>query len=237
MTEQPSTLAAALVELQRNLPHVGKAETARVETAKGSFSYAYAGLSAVTEAILPRLAELGLAWVCRPTVADGRPVLAYALIHVNGERETGEMPLLMPANPTPQQVGSSISYARRYALLAVTGVAPAGDDDDAAAASAKPATARKAPTRRASTPTEASTQDEPTEIEIERRRRAMFATLKNHGYTDTDPEVTKRLQLNFIRSALGREIQSRKELTAVDVDAVLTALREGLTDDHSETPA
>ena len=37
-------------------------------------------------------------------------------------------------NGTPQTIGGAITYARRYALLAVTGVAPDDDDDDGQAA-------------------------------------------------------------------------------------------------------
>jgi hypothetical protein len=40
---------------------------------------------------------------------------------------------------TPQQMGSAITYARRYALMAVTGVFPSNEDDDGKAASGAPA--------------------------------------------------------------------------------------------------
>lgn len=129
----PSSLAEALHRLQADPPAIVKAERAQA----GNFSYSFAGLSAVTEAVLPVLNELGCIWVCRPTrAADGAPVLAYSLRHLaSGEREDGEFPLLLPGNASPQVLGSLLSYTRRYALLAVTGIAPVEDDDDAAAAS------------------------------------------------------------------------------------------------------
>lgn len=119
--------------LQADPPEVVKAERANA----GNYSYSFAGLSAVTAALMPRLVELGCIWVCRPTrAADGAAVLAYSLRHVpSGESESGEFPLLLPAGASPQVLGSLLSYTRRYALLAVTGVAPVEDDDDAAAAS------------------------------------------------------------------------------------------------------
>lgn len=137
MTQTPASLGEAMLLLQSDPPEVIKAETAKVETQKGSYSYRFAGLSAVTAAILPRLTDLGCVWICRPTrAADGLAVLAYELRHVaTGEAITGEYPISLPSNATPQMAGSMISYARRYALLAVLGIAPEADDDDAAAAS------------------------------------------------------------------------------------------------------
>lgn len=128
------TLAAALSAVQGELPTVGKANTAKVATKNGpDFSYRYADLSDVTEKIMPLLSKHGLAFTAVPTVVDGMFVLSFALLHDSGQERTGSYPLPPAATP-PQQLGSAITYARRYALCAVTGVAPGGDDDDAAQA-------------------------------------------------------------------------------------------------------
>lgn len=125
------SLAAALAQVQAKLPIIEKTHTAKVSTEKGSYSYDYADLTDVSEAVLPLLAEAGLSWLCRPTLREGGEfVLAYKLLHTSGEREEGAYPL--PKSGTPQAIGAAISYARRYALCAVTGVAPKGDDNDAA---------------------------------------------------------------------------------------------------------
>ena len=63
-----------------------------------------------------------------------RVVLAYSLLHKSGGAVAGEYPL--PRDGSPQAIGSALTYARRYALCAVTGVAPGGSDDDGAAAEA-----------------------------------------------------------------------------------------------------
>jgi ERF superfamily len=60
-------------------------------------------------------------------------VLAYSLVHASGEREDGIYPLTGGA---PQEQGSAITYARRYCLCAVTGVAADADDDGQAAQTA-----------------------------------------------------------------------------------------------------
>jgi ERF superfamily protein len=135
--EVPGSLAEALITLQANLPHIRKDDTARVETSSGrSYSYSYVNLSTITEMIFPLLAALGLYWVCQPTLQEGNPdkfVLRYRLVHgPTGEQIGGEYPL--PGNANSQSIGGAITYARRYALCAVLGLAPAEDDDDANAA-------------------------------------------------------------------------------------------------------
>jgi hypothetical protein len=120
--EPPKTLAEALVMLQAQLPEVAK--TADAQYGK------YADLTVVSRALLPLLASCGLSWTCCPTARNdgGRFVLDYALKHVSGEEISGLYPL--PTTGSPQQIGTAITYARRYALCAVTGLAPGGDDDD-----------------------------------------------------------------------------------------------------------
>src|SRR5690606_33661152 len=147
----PKSLAEALVALQSQLPKIEKASEARVQTKQGSYSYRYADLSQLTEIIMPLLARVGLAFTAKPRIAEGGAfVLEYSLIHVSGEREVGQYPL--PTGGSPQAIGSAITYGRRYCLCAVTGVAPEGGDDGAAAeaeAAANRGTARRATRPRA----------------------------------------------------------------------------------------
>lgn len=128
-------LAEALVKVQAELPSVKKGNTAKVATkAGGEYKYQYADLTDVTEAIVPLLSKHGLSFTSRPTLTENGFVLAYRLMHTSGECDAGEYPLPDPAQNQAQTVGSAITYARRYALCAVTGVAPGGDDDDAQSA-------------------------------------------------------------------------------------------------------
>lgn len=127
-------LAAALAAFQAELPTIHKGETANVVTAKGKYSYTYASLGDISRVVLPLLGKHGLSWLTKPDLNDaGRFVLKYKLFHASGESETGEYPL---TGNTPQEIGSSITYARRYTLCSVTGVAPDDDDDGAAASQA-----------------------------------------------------------------------------------------------------
>lgn len=130
------SLTEALARFQAELPEVLKAEEGIVkdkDTGREKYRYSYADLAAVTSAALPLLGRLGVVWITKPTLLDGRLVLAYKLQHVSGEAEEGVYPL--PDRGSPQELGGAITYARRYALCSVTGIAP-DDDDDAAQAQA-----------------------------------------------------------------------------------------------------
>lgn len=135
-----SELYKALVEVQKNLPKITKDNKVKA----GAMKYEYADLTTVHNEVLPLLTKHNLAWITAPTVSDGEPVLHYELVHISGDKITGDFPL--PKDLASQKMGSAITYARRYALLAVTGVAPEGEDDDGAKAtqSAPPRATREA---------------------------------------------------------------------------------------------
>jgi len=130
--ERQAAYATALATFQTEIPNVSKNQKAQIESDKGSFSYTYAALTDITAQVLPLLAKLGLSWSAKPTLSEAGFVLAYSLRHTAGHVETGEYPLPDPSRTPARQLGSAITYARRYCLTAVTGVAPGGDDDDGA---------------------------------------------------------------------------------------------------------
>lgn len=122
-----SELAKALAAFHKNLPEVHKGST------NPAFKSKYADLADVVKVVLPALAAQGLAWITRPVLTDDGFVLAYELRHVSGESIAGEWPLPDPTKAKPQELGSAVTYAKRYALSAVTGIAPDEDDDGNAA--------------------------------------------------------------------------------------------------------
>jgi ERF superfamily. len=132
-------IAPALVAFQSSIPKVAKDATAKA----GAYSYDYATLDKLVEVIFPKLTEVGLAYTSVPDLTELGFGLRAKLLHESGEEISGFYPLGNPNNPA-QAIGSAISYARRYALLALTGVAPAGEDDDGASASAAQASAPQA---------------------------------------------------------------------------------------------
>jgi hypothetical protein len=133
--EQPGTLAEALAQLQTDLPHIVKTTDAQYGK--------YADLAGITKQIMPKLGALGLSFTARPTLTERGFVLAYELRHISDDEGIGGEYPLPGMEKGPQALGSAITYARRYCLCAVTGVAPDADDDDAAAAEDGKAPARK----------------------------------------------------------------------------------------------
>lgn len=135
-----SALAAALAKFHTNLPEVHKGST------NPAFKSKYADLADVVKVVLPALAAQGLAWITRPVLTEDGFVLAYELRHVSGESITGEWPLPDPTKAKPQELGSAVTYAKRYTLSAVTGIAPDEDDDgNAASADSAARAARREP--------------------------------------------------------------------------------------------
>jgi len=124
-------LAAALAAFQAELPPIGKDKAVIVEKkGGGAFGYKYATLGSITNVVLRLLGKHGLSFTSRPTIGANGFVLAYTLRHASGESDDGEYPLPDPIRTTPQMIGSAITYARRYALCAATGVAPDDEEDD-----------------------------------------------------------------------------------------------------------
>jgi hypothetical protein len=121
------TLVEALIEFQKDLPAVG------LDSTNPAFKSKYASLGAVTKAVIPKLTEHGFAFSVGSFVDNGVLVVDAHLVHESGESRSLQFPI---TETLPQKVGSAITYARRYALAALTGVV-ADEDDDGNAASQK----------------------------------------------------------------------------------------------------
>lgn len=138
MSGTNSFLNEAISDFQAELPHIGKDSTADT----GKYKYKYVDLTALHEIVFPLLAKHGLIWVTAPAVSGDSFVLRYSLTHAgSNEAVTGEWPL-PPVSVGSQALGSAVTYARRYALIAVLGLAPGGEDDDGKAASTPPQAAK-----------------------------------------------------------------------------------------------
>jgi hypothetical protein len=92
------------------------------------FKNRYADLASVIDAIRKPLADNGIAVTQTTELRDGAFCLVTRLAHSSGQWLAGEY--LLPANVSPQQLGSALTYARRYSLSAIACIA-ADEDDDA----------------------------------------------------------------------------------------------------------
>ena len=122
-----AALAAAMNKAQAEMKNPAK------DSLNPFFKSKYADLSAVREAVLPALNKHGLSVMQFPCELDDAPALTTLLTHTSGEWVETTMKV-RPTKSDPQAIGSAVTYARRYALQSITGVA-ADDDDDGHAAS------------------------------------------------------------------------------------------------------
>lgn len=131
-------LAKALVAFQTELPRVIKGRTADT----GSFSYTYADLASVTDAVIPLLTKNGIAFSVTPRHTPNGYEAVGVLLHTSGETLEGSLPL---HGNNPQQIGSSLTYARRYLLGVMTGVVTDDDDDGRRASGSDTSRTRSTP--------------------------------------------------------------------------------------------
>ena len=132
----------SLSKLQADLEPVKKGETADT----GSYTYSYADIADIAATVYPLLGKHGFAYCARPKFIDGRYVLLGELLHVSGGVKDAEFPL--PDRASVQQLGSALTYGRRYLLGCLTGVVTE-EDDDGKAASTTPPPAKRAPKKAA----------------------------------------------------------------------------------------
>jgi hypothetical protein len=102
-----------------------------------AFKSKYADLASVMAACLPALNANGIA-VIQPTIdEDGARYVKTVLAHESGETLECRVPLIVAKNDM-QGYGSAVTYARRYGLMSMAGIAPEEDDGNAAAKNPPP---------------------------------------------------------------------------------------------------
>jgi hypothetical protein len=119
---------------------LAKAQGQMANPAKGAvnphFKSQYADLSAGLNAIRAALSANGIAIVQQTRMDDDMLMLHTMLSHASGQWIGSLWPVVKLPAP-PQVIGSALTYARRYTLFALAGIAGENDDDDGNAASSK----------------------------------------------------------------------------------------------------
>lgn len=135
MSEQLNELSMALVKAQAEFEPLSKSAS--------GYGYKYVPFDAIISATRPILAKHGLAFVQLPTRAQASGVvgLTTRLIHASGQwlEDTAEYPVPdVGRSNDAQAYGAAITYARRYALSALLGLAT-DEDTDGTTKRSKPA--------------------------------------------------------------------------------------------------
>jgi hypothetical protein len=94
------------------------------------FKSKYCDLAGALDAVRDALSANGLALV-QSTDAGDKLVLHTTLLHSSGEWISGTYPITA-VKTDPQGIGSAVTYARRYSLMALLGIAAEDDDGEAA---------------------------------------------------------------------------------------------------------
>lgn len=219
MNDTPSGIVAALVAFQAHLPKIGR--TAQAQYGK------YADLGEVSATVLPALATYGLCYTTQlARDLDGTWLLHGALRHEGGETLESSWPI-PPGGP--QLMGGAITYARRYMLLAMTGVHPAGEDDDGQQAEKAAEAKRADEDRAAARDSERASRGQVDFTPLERSRRKMFAMLGQTG-------LLREMWQDEIQAIIGRDIESSSHLTMAEITTVIDTLRQRAEQPVWDTP-
>lgn len=125
MSPSVGKLAEALSKAQ------GQIKGAVKDSSNPFFKSKYADLASVIEAFRDPFSANGLALVQIPGNNGSQVTVETLLIHSSGEWVSGSIGV-KPAKDDAQGLGSVITYLRRYAAAAFTGVAQIDDDGEAA---------------------------------------------------------------------------------------------------------
>lgn len=130
-TEKISSIAEALAAAQAEIQNPHKNREVTVRPREGSpYSFSYATLDGILDGVRPILAKNWIAIVQTMVfIGENRtPAMRTTLLHKSGESIGTDVPMTIERNGN-QALGSAMTYARRYGLIGLLGIAADEDDD------------------------------------------------------------------------------------------------------------
>lgn len=125
---------SAMAAFAAECPPIKKNKTANIVTKSGSrYSYSYATLDQIARTVSPILSKLSLSYTWNSKQGDGQLTCTATIRHAAGHSESSEFvcPIERSAQKSgPQNVASSLTYARRQALVMALGLSDTEDDID-----------------------------------------------------------------------------------------------------------
>src|SRR5437868_7667973 len=132
-SETIGAIAAALAKAQGELTNPEKSLTATIRSAfprEADRNFRYASLASGLDIVRKSLGQHEIATIQTTAIdeASGQIRLTTLLAHASGEWISSDWPVC-PISETaaPHRMGTALTYARRYALFALVGIA--GEDD------------------------------------------------------------------------------------------------------------
>jgi hypothetical protein len=208
-TMAPRPIAKALAAAQSEIADPVRSKEMKVP---GRPSRMYAGLDDLFRAVRGPLTKHGIAISQAIEQREGRMFLVSRLLHESGDTLASEWELDWKGGP--QDKGSALTYAKRYTLAGLCGVADVEDDDAESVQHPPPlAQAEQKPRPRAKNqniPTEPSPEDQRAADEVfEARRQAEAQRKAKHHPSFTDGE---RRSYSAAVSTLGFDVDLVAEL-------------------------
>ena len=215
MSPEINELTVALNKFQSQVGPVVKNAT------NPFFKSKYATLENVWQTIHKPLCDNGLA-VAQFPIENG---IATIISHVSGQWMRAYF--VMPSKDnSPQAIGSVITYARRYSLMAVLNV-PAEDDDaekgQGRSTEQKPPKINDTPQQRTQQP---ETPKQPGAVS-ERQLKRLYAITKNAGYDYNS--VDRYIKATF-------KVASKSDMTRAQYDEVCEGLESNTLNLQLEAP-
>lgn len=121
-SEQLNKLAAALAKAQ------AKIRNAEEDKSNPHYKSKYATLTSLWECCRTPLSENGLSVTQTFDESGSRLLVVTTLMHSSGQWIRSSFPITQSLKI--QETGSAITYARRYSLSSIVGIAPGDNDDD-----------------------------------------------------------------------------------------------------------
>lgn len=123
----------AMAAFQAECPVIGKNRTAYKDNGTTKL-YTYADLAEIVRVVRPLLAKYGLSFAWESEIVEGKMAVTCTLRHRNGHSQRASFLAVIAGTALmsdSQKAGSAVTFAQRYSLIQVLGLATADEDDDA----------------------------------------------------------------------------------------------------------
>lgn len=191
-----NNLYTRFMKVLNEVPNFVTDETAQA----GNRTYKYLNLATILKTIKPVFEKHGLAFSQRVTFSnegEARQVIGTVETTIFDDKDlmvASSYPFFVTGDP--QQVGSAITYARRYSLYAVLGIFPDKDDDGAYAKQ------------------QYETADRPISAE---QYAELVKAMNDHN-------IPSEARGEFINGTLNRQVRGWRGLTQTDLQNLMNAL-------------
>lgn len=199
-SETTAALAKALSEFQAAVGNIPKTAT------NPHFKSAYAPLDEIVAVINQMAPAHNLSHIQSVETRDGGPAVVTRIMHTSGEWIETDPLVLPPDKATAQGNGSAITYARRYQLPGLFGLATEDDDDGNAATHTAP--------ERSPNSTVATEQQIKTIWAVSKSvgwdKEKLYASLENRFGEGAHPDKLTRQQASAVIDGL-KELEKQQE--------------------------